>query len=739
VADTGTLYPAVVTTAASAPYDDLDWTDPGNVTADDTSYASITDAAYDTGAQSYLMSVRQFGASVPGSATINGVQVEIGKYYAVGAARDAVVQLINGVGTTLGNNLGSVNDTWPTTAPGTIVYGGPANLWGTTLTPAVVNGTAFGVQFAGSAAGNNCDAYVDFIRLIITYTAAGGTAGTITPGEATQAQTSDARTLAAIYPFAPAEATQAQAGDTTPLAVIYPFTPAEATQTQVSDVGAVSSPGTISGPTTGTLDAFNRINGTLGTAWGGPFRAGNGTWRISGSAAAPYSAGTALLEVSSTNARYLVNQDGNPVILVGFHTWYDTQDGGNTDPPPTFGWSEYLTAIQSYGCNFTKLWACETWKDWGGDFPGDRMSPTRYERTGPGTDADGKDKFDLTSINSDYITRMVSRCSDLENAGVYFVVQLFQGWQVESKGGSGSPFDYHPYNSANNINSVDGDDDDDGEGTETHWPTAQGNNTLSYQEDMVEAIIDAVNGYNYLVGYEISNEDTDDASGYNTDWQEYMISHINTYQAGKPKQHLVGMTRQWPDGEDSTLDASGADWVCYSTTKADAVHAATDPVSFYDTDHTVGIEASEYSWIWEAFCNGHGGSWYMDQWYPNMYGVDARNDADMIVIRENLGYLVTQVGLLNDLLGMTPQPSLCSTGYCLAKDHATAAEYICFNVNGSASFTLDLTNATGTLNIRWLKCSDGTLDTDDTVSGGAERTLTNPSGFGVSVAYVRHT
>jgi len=62
-----------------------------------------------------------------------------------------------------------------------------------------------------------------------------------------------------------------------------------------------------------------------------------------------------------------------------------------------------------------------------------------------------------------------------------------------------------------------------------------------------------------------------------------------------------------------------------------------------------------------------------------------------------------------------------------------------FNVNGSATFTLDLTNATGTLNVRWIKCADGTLDTDDTVSGGAERTLTNPSGFGVSVAYVRHT
>ena len=75
----------------------------------------------------------------------------------------------------------------------------------------------------------------------------------------------------------------------------------------------------------------------------------------------------------------------------------------------------------------------------------------------------------------------------------------------------------------------------------------QGNNTLSYQEDLIEAIIDRLGHLDNII-YEISNEDTDDVNGYNTDWQEYLISHISTYESSKAKQHLIGMTKQFPDG-----------------------------------------------------------------------------------------------------------------------------------------------------------------------------------------------
>jgi len=430
------------------------------------------------------------------------------------------------------------------------------------------------------------------------------------------------------------------------------------------------------------------------------------------------------LRVSTGNARYFINGSGNPVYLAGFHTWYDVQDGGGSDPPSAFDWDEYISALLSYGCNFTKLWAMETGRGWS-DLTDQWFSPPRYERTGPGNDNDGKLKFDLTKINEDYLTRLEARATECNNKGIYVCIQFFQGWQIEqNKGGTGDPTSYHPYLLANNINSVDGDNNDDSDLDETHWPAAQGNNTLAYQEDLIEAIIDRLGHLDNII-YEISNEDTDDASGYNTDWQEYLISHITTYESGKDKQHPIGMTKQWPDGEDSTLDASGADWVSYSTTKADDTHSASDPVSMYDTDHTVGL-SSDFTWIWESLCRGHGGAWYMDEWDGALYGSDRRNNATYIKIRDNLGYALAMANDA-DLLNMSPQDggsSPCATGYCLYGN----SQYICWQ-SADGAFNLDLTGESGTFNVYKRNSADGTTNTAQTVDGGAVRSITQPSGW----------
>lgn len=291
MANTGTLYPGTVTSAAATPYDDLDWNTPANARADDTNYTSITAPQFDTGIQSYMMSARIFGATIPTAGTITGVQVEVGKYYAVAAARDAVVQLINGIGTALGNNLGSLTTDWPTTAPGTVVYGGSTNLWNATLTPTIVNSDAFGVQFAGSAAGANTDAYVDFIRMVIYYSEP--LQWNITGAEASQSQTSDAGVLYSIYPVAPAEGSQSQTSDAASLSNVYPtyeITVAEATQTQTSDLAEISfDSGVVYTPQTGLLDSFDRAdeNPMNGNNWGSPFEAGHGAWKIVSNQAMP--------------------------------------------------------------------------------------------------------------------------------------------------------------------------------------------------------------------------------------------------------------------------------------------------------------------------------------------------------------------------------------------------------------------------------------------------------------------
>lgn len=439
-----------------------------------------------------------------------------------------------------------------------------------------------------------------------------------------------------------------------------------------------------------------------------------------------------LLSVSGANGRYLVGaRTGNPVLLVGFHTWasvQDSEEGGN--PPAAFDWDAFLGALMSYGCNFTKLWTHETARGWS-DGSNYWHAPTRYARTGPGNAADGGLKFDLTQINPDWLDRLYNRALDCQNAGIYACVQLFQGWQIENKGWAGAPWTYHPYDSANNINSVDGDQNDDSQGTETHV-TGATNVVLAYQEALVEAVIDRLNDLDNVI-WEISNEDT--GSVGNTAWQEYMIAHIQAYEAGLPKQHLVGMTKQYPNPSTSAVTGSGADWGSVDKADAEDVWPGDSIVQMFDTDHhtETGL-TSEYKWIWTALCNGHGGLWYMDEWDGVAYGGDTRANATYILIRDNLGYALAFVQAM-PLLDMTPQAALSSSGYCLAKDHASSANYLCF-YDGSGTFTLDLSTATGTLNVTWLQCSDGATSSA-TVAGGATRTLT-PPWTGAVVAYVRH-
>ena len=61
-------------------------------------------------------------------------------------------------------------------------------------------------------------------------------------------------------------------------------------------------------------------------------------------------------------------------------------------------------------------------------------------------------------------------------------------------------------------------------------------------------IIDAVNDLDNVL-YEISNE----SGAFANAWQYHMIKLIHVYEAGKPKQHPVGMTFQYPGGSNSEL------------------------------------------------------------------------------------------------------------------------------------------------------------------------------------------
>ncbi len=144
----------------------INWTNPGNVISNNNQYATV---AVNNTTSEYLQATN-YGFLIPAAATINGIQVTIGRYGSTGLGsdvRDSVVSLVKG-GVISGSNLAANGTDWPG-AEAAANYGGTANLWGTTWTPAEINAANFGVALSVTSA-NNRTASVDYIQITVTYT-----------------------------------------------------------------------------------------------------------------------------------------------------------------------------------------------------------------------------------------------------------------------------------------------------------------------------------------------------------------------------------------------------------------------------------------------------------------------------------------------------------------------------------------------------------------------------------------
>lgn len=172
MATQGPLYPGTAISAAvHAPEDDDAWVTPTNVGADDGSEAVITAATFDTPDISRQLYASQFGFTIPAGSTIDGILVEIERrsQTAPAGASDNRVQLTTAENTFVGANKALTALDWPAAA--TIQsYGGAADTWTASPTPAMVNATGFGVTLSAQADEANADVAVDFIRMTITYT-----------------------------------------------------------------------------------------------------------------------------------------------------------------------------------------------------------------------------------------------------------------------------------------------------------------------------------------------------------------------------------------------------------------------------------------------------------------------------------------------------------------------------------------------------------------------------------------
>jgi hypothetical protein len=170
---TSATYPTAATNNSTGDENDDAWVAPTNVGADDGTEATITASTFDSPDISQQLVMSGFGFSVPGTATINGLMLEIDRRNSAGAASDNRVQLRDDGGTLVGNNNADTATDWPASLS-IVTYGSATTLWGVALTPTMVNDSDFGVVLSAQADAANTDIQVDFVRMTIYYTPAAG-------------------------------------------------------------------------------------------------------------------------------------------------------------------------------------------------------------------------------------------------------------------------------------------------------------------------------------------------------------------------------------------------------------------------------------------------------------------------------------------------------------------------------------------------------------------------------------
>lgn len=142
------------------------WTNPGNITASDASFASDT---INNGSSSDYLVATNFGFSIPSNATITGITVgALGGPSGVSAIADLHAQLVKGgVTQTTDRSSGAV---WANSVLAR-TYGSSSDLWGGSWTPGDINASNFGFSYAveNVALSGSQTASVDYISITVNY------------------------------------------------------------------------------------------------------------------------------------------------------------------------------------------------------------------------------------------------------------------------------------------------------------------------------------------------------------------------------------------------------------------------------------------------------------------------------------------------------------------------------------------------------------------------------------------
>lgn len=144
------------------------WTNPGNITSSDNAYATFT------GAQSHYLKATNFGFSLPASATITGILVEVETSVDAGTQAFLVsMKLVKGG--VIQNAQDKQPDVWNNTTDAYRSYGGSSDTWANLWTQTDINASTFGVVLSVSMLPFTGTVRVDHVRITVYYTAANTT------------------------------------------------------------------------------------------------------------------------------------------------------------------------------------------------------------------------------------------------------------------------------------------------------------------------------------------------------------------------------------------------------------------------------------------------------------------------------------------------------------------------------------------------------------------------------------
>lgn len=378
-------------------------------------------------------------------------------------------------------------------------------------------------------------------------------------------------------------------------------------------------------------------------------------------------------------------------------------------------YTTYLDTLASYGHNYVRLWGWDFMRS--PVFSDDTLNePLPFARSSTPGAYDGGNKFDLTTLDSTYFTRLVDFVAAARTRGIICSVALWEMSLAKTLTAG------HPFTSTNNINLITGESG----GTMSPVYTLNIAAVTTAQLLYLRHVLDLLGGY-WNVQYELGNEPfagTTNSNGTTSGcaaWQDAMSKEIREYEfANCTFQHMVvansagsGANDQLEVSASRAPDASqvGDGWVGYSGTPNFTVPEAPAQSLILDSDHVSNNVATFSSDVFmRAVCQGHSGVLYMEDGFNFSAGTAVIKPA----IRSNLR-LILQLTRRMTLALARPSSALASTGFCLAYP---GFEYLAYQNAAAASFTVDLSSAPGKrFNVEWYNTNDDTQYVNRVIAG----------------------